>query len=51
MSLTDTFWVKEYIEDICWNDVSPYINEFNDVISHYSFDGRLCSKEVGGFYG
>ncbi len=38
-SLNDTFWVKSADEDITWEAVSLYRNEFNEVISRISFEG------------
>ena len=38
-SINDTFWVKEESDRICWNDVSFYCNEFNEVISKLAFEG------------
>lgn len=39
LSLSDTLWVKSDNENVSWNDVSLYRNEFNDVLSKVSFDG------------
>lgn len=39
LSLSDTLWVKSDNENIYWNDVSLYRNEFNDGLSKLSFDG------------
>lgn len=39
LSLSDTMWVKSDNENVSWNDVSLYRNEFNDVLSKLSFDG------------
>lgn len=38
-SLNDTFWVKSSDEDVVWDAVSLYRNEFNEVISKISFEG------------
>lgn len=38
-SLNDTFWVKSADEDVSWETVSLYRNEFNEVISRISFEG------------
>lgn len=38
-SLNDTFWVKDADEDVSWEAVSLYQNEFNEVISRISFEG------------
>lgn len=39
-SLNDTFWVKSSDEDVVWDTVSLYKNEFNEVISKISFEGN-----------
>lgn len=39
-SLNDSFWVKNESEDIKWEQVSLYKNEFDDVISKISFEGN-----------
>ena len=38
-SINDSFWVKEEDEDVVWNDISFYRNEFNDTISKLAFEG------------
>lgn len=38
-SLQDTFWVKSDAEDIVWNDVSLYTNEFDDIVARLAFEG------------
>lgn len=43
LSLNDTLWVKEDMDNISWNDVNLYTNEFSDIIansafSHYGLD-------------
>lgn len=38
-SLNDTFWIKSDEEDIRWEQVSLYKNEFNEVISRLAFEG------------
>lgn len=38
-SLNDTFWVKASDENVTWDAVSLYRNEFNEVISRISFEG------------
>lgn len=40
LSLNDTLWVRDDAESVLWNDVSLYINKFNEVISKLSFDGN-----------
>lgn len=38
-SINDTLWVKEVNEDVKWNKVSLYRNEFDDVIAKLAFEG------------
>lgn len=38
-SINDSFWVREEGEDVVWNDISFYRNEFNDTISKLAFEG------------
>lgn len=38
-SLNDTYWVKSDREDITWDRVSLYKNEFNEQISKLAFEG------------
>lgn len=38
-SLNDSFWVKSTDENVTWEKVSLYQNEFNEVISKISFEG------------
>ena len=38
-SINDTFWVKAEDEDISWEQVSFYRNNFNEVISRLAFEG------------
>lgn len=46
LSLSDTLWVKSDNEDVSWNDVSLYRNEFDDILSKLSFDGNgLCGQQ------
>lgn len=39
LSINDTYWVKQYFEDVYWSDVSLYSNDFNDVVQQLAFDG------------
>lgn len=48
VSLNDTYWVKKVGEDICWRDISPYTNEFNDVVAQYAFSGILSKGDFSG---
>lgn len=38
-TLNDTFWVKSEGESVKWEQVSLYVNEFDDVIARISFEG------------
>lgn len=38
-SLNDTFWIKGIDENISWDRVSLYQNEFNEMISRIAFEG------------
>lgn len=38
-SINDSFWIKSENEDIVWNDISFYRNDFNETISKLAFEG------------
>lgn len=38
-SINDSFWIKEENENVTWNDISFYRNDFNDTISKLAFEG------------
>lgn len=38
-TLNDTYWVRAVGENVCWNDVSLYRNNFNKTISRLAFEG------------
>ena len=40
LSLNDTLWVRSSVEDITWDNVSLYVNDFDKVVSRLSFDGN-----------
>jgi hypothetical protein len=40
LSLTDTLWVKSSNENVTWQQVNLYENNFDEVISKLSFDGN-----------
>ena len=40
LSLTDTLWVKSSREDVTWEKLNLYENNFDEVISKLSFDGN-----------
>ncbi len=41
LSLIDTYWVKPVSSDLCWEQVSLYTHDFNDVIAKTAFEGGL----------
>ncbi len=46
LSLIDTFWVKECDSKLCWNDVSLFTHEFNEVIAKTAFEGGLHGYQL-----
>ena len=40
LSITDTLWVKSSQEDVTWEELNLYNNNFDEVISRLSFDGN-----------
>lgn len=40
LSLTDTLWVKSDRENVTWQQVNLYENNFDEVVSKLSFDGN-----------
>ncbi|HBM98590.1 MAG TPA: hypothetical protein DD413_04120 [Ruminococcus sp.] len=45
-SINDTFWVKSESENITWNSVSLYRNQFSEIISRLAFEGVGLYDEV-----
>lgn len=46
LSLNDTLWIKSALENINWDNVSLYSNDFDEVVSKLSFDGNgLCGMK------
>lgn len=39
ISINDCYWVKREFEDINWDAVSPYRNDFDEIVQKLSFDG------------
>lgn len=39
VSLHDTFWVKHIKSNLKWKNVSPYCNNYSDIISTYALEG------------
>ena len=46
LSLNDTFWVKEADSDLCWDGVSLYQNEFDQLVSEAAFDGVISETDL-----
>ncbi|MCM1468328.1 MAG: hypothetical protein NC086_09280 [Alistipes sp.] len=38
-SINDSFWIRNEEENVTWNDISFYRNDFNDTISKLAFEG------------
>lgn len=38
-SINDSFWIKEEGENVAWNDISFYRNDFNETLSKLAFEG------------
>lgn len=38
-SINDSFWIKKDGENVSWDDISFYRNDFNDTISKLAFEG------------
>lgn len=45
-SINDTFWIKSDKENIQWNDVSLYRNQFSETISKLAFEGLGLYEEI-----
>ena len=45
-SINDTFWIKSKNENISWNSVSLYRNQFSETISQLAFEGVGLYDEV-----
>lgn len=45
-TINDTFWIKCEDEDITWEEVSPYRNPFNEIISKVSFEGTGTLRNI-----
>lgn len=40
ISINDTYWVKKDTENLRRSDVSPFMNDFDEVVQNLAFDGR-----------
>lgn len=41
VSLSDTFWLKEYSSKLRWKDVSPFNRDYSSLISNYALEGKI----------
>ena len=41
LSLNDTFWVKQEDSPLCWQDVSLYENDFDEIIAEAALNGSF----------
>lgn len=39
ISINDCYWVRNADESVTWHDVSPYINDFDEIVQHLAFEG------------
>ena len=46
LSLNDTLWVKEADSNLCWDSVSLYQNEFDQLVSEAAFDGVISETDL-----
>lgn len=46
LSLNDTFWVKQADSSLCWDEVSLYRNEFDQLVSEAAFDGTISETDL-----
>ena len=46
LSLNDTFWVQEEGENLEWEAVSLYRNEFDRLVSEAAFDGMISETDL-----
>lgn len=49
ISLHDTFWVKRADSKLNWNNVSPFRNNYSQVISIYALEGILITGDKNYF--
>lgn len=50
VSLHDTFWVKRVDSKLNWNNVSPFRNDYSDIISAYALEGVYIGKGNGNYF-
>lgn len=46
LSLVDTCWVRPFGSKLCWEEVSLYTHEFNEVVAKTAFEGGLHGREL-----
>lgn len=46
VGINDTFWIKSDEENISWNDVSLFRNQFTEIISRLAFEGAGLYGEM-----
>lgn len=46
-SIKDTYWIKEVNENLKWEDVSLFLNDFNETISKIAINGGLLGYKPG----
>ncbi len=39
ISINDCYWIKEEKEDLKWREVSPYSNDYDEIVQRLAFDG------------
>lgn len=50
VSLHDTFWVKRKESNLCWEYVSPYRNNYSEVISTYALEGIYLGNTEKNYF-
>lgn len=46
VSLRDTYWVKPASSPLTWDCVSPFRNDYSDVVSIYALEGYLLGRDT-----
>ena len=46
LSLNDTFWVKQEDSPLCWQDVSLYQNDFDEIIAEAALNGSFSEQSL-----
>ena len=50
VSLHDTFWVKHIKSKLKWKNISPYCNNYSDVISTYALEGIYLGNNDKNYF-